>query len=148
MEVIPAIDLLGRKAVRLTQGDYSRVTDYGRPIELAARFAAAGATWIHAVDLAGARAGRIRPVVISAIVEASSPARVQASGGVRSADDAETLLRAGASRVVVGTAAWTMLEELVAALGERLVVALRVRDGGPRTPGRARARRGGGDAPH
>jgi phosphoribosylformimino-5-aminoimidazole carboxamide ribotide isomerase len=135
VQVIPAIDLLGREAVRLEQGDYARVTEYGEPTELAARFAAAGARWIHVVDLDGARAGLIRPVVVSALVHASSPASVQASGGVRSVGDAEALVRAGASRVVVGTAAWTLLEELVAALGERLVVALDVRDGVVHTSG-------------
>jgi phosphoribosylformimino-5-aminoimidazole carboxamide ribotide isomerase len=135
VQVIPAIDLLGREAVRLEQGDYARVTEYGKPTELAARFAAAGARWIHVVDLDGARAGLIRPVVVAALVHASSPASIQASGGVRSVADAEALVRAGASRVVVGTAAWTLLDELVAALGERLVVALDVRDGVVRTSG-------------
>jgi phosphoribosylformimino-5-aminoimidazole carboxamide ribotide isomerase len=135
MEVIPAIDLLGREAVRLEQGDYARVSQYGAPTELATRFAAAGARWIHIVDLDGARAGLIRPVVVEALVHASSPASVQASGGVRSVADAEALLRAGASRVVVGTAAWTLLDELVAALGDKLVVALDVREGVVRTQG-------------
>jgi phosphoribosylformimino-5-aminoimidazole carboxamide ribotide isomerase len=135
MEVIPAIDLLGREAVRLEQGDYARVAQYGPPTELAARFAGAGARWIHVVDLDGARAGLIRPVVVEALVHASAPASVQASGGVRSVADAEALLRAGASRVVVGTAAWTLLDELVASLGDRLVVALDVRDGVVRTQG-------------
>ncbi len=135
MQVIPAIDLLGREAVRLEQGDYARVTEYGEPTKLAARLAAAGARWIHVVDLDGARAGLIRPVVVAALVHASAPASVQASGGVRSVEDAEALVRAGASRVVVGTAAWTLLDELVAALGERLVVALDVRAGVVRTSG-------------
>ena len=58
MEVIPAIDLLGEGAVRLRQGDYDHVTAYGEPEALAARYAAAGARWIHVVDLDGARAGR------------------------------------------------------------------------------------------
>jgi phosphoribosylformimino-5-aminoimidazole carboxamide ribotide isomerase len=129
LEVIPAIDLLGRQAVRLEQGDYESVTDYGRPTELAARFAAEGARRIHVVDLDGARAGMIRPVVIAALVEVSAPALVQASGGVRSPADAQTLVRAGADRVVVGTAAWTALEAFVDALSDRLVVALDVRDG-------------------
>jgi phosphoribosylformimino-5-aminoimidazole carboxamide ribotide isomerase len=135
MEVIPAIDLLGREAVRLEQGDYARVSQYGEPAALATKFAAGGARWIHVVDLDGARAGLIRPVVVSALVHASQPASVQASGGIRSVGDAETLVRAGASRVVVGTAAWTLLDELVASLGERLVVALDVRDGVVRTRG-------------
>ena len=135
MEVIPAIDLLGREAVRLEQGDYARVSQYGEPAALATRFAAGGARWIHVVDLDGARAGLIRPVVVAAIAHASAPASVQASGGIRSVADAETLVRAGASRVVVGTAAWTLLDELVSSLGERLVVAVDVRDGLVRTRG-------------
>lgn len=135
MEVIPAIDLLGREAVRLEQGDYARVSQYGEPAALATRFAAGGARWIHVVDLDGARAGLIRPVVVSALVHAALPASVQASGGIRSVADAETLVRAGASRVVVGTAAWTLLDELVSSLGERLVVAVDVRDGLVRTRG-------------
>ena len=135
MEVIPAIDLLGREAVRLEQGDFARISQYGEPDALARRFAAEGARWIHVVDLDGAQAGLIRPVVVSALAHASQPASVQASGGIRSVADAETLLRAGASRVVVGTAAWTLLDELVASLGDRLIVALDVRDGVVRTRG-------------
>src|SRR4051794_20354308 len=99
MEVIPAIDLLGRGVVRLERGDYDRVTEFGRPTELAKRFAGEGARWIHVVDLDGARAGVIRPVVIEALVHASAPALVQASGGIRSIPDAEAILRTGAARV-------------------------------------------------
>ena len=135
MEVIPAIDLLGESAVRLEQGDYERSTQYGEPVELARKFAADGARRLHLVDLDGARAGRIRPEIVAAIARAASPVPVQASGGIRSVADAEALIGAGAERVVVGTAAWTLLDELVAALGERLVVALDVRDGVVRTRG-------------
>ncbi len=129
MEVIPAIDLLGTRAVRLEQGDYERATQYGEPSELARGFAAAGATRLHVVDLDGARAGRIRPDVVAGLVAAATTVPVQASGGVRSVADAEALLQAGADRVVVGTAAWALLDELVAALGKRLVIAIDVRDG-------------------
>jgi phosphoribosylformimino-5-aminoimidazole carboxamide ribotide isomerase len=136
MEVLPAIDLLGDDAVRLHQGDYGRVTGFGAPAELAARFAAEGARWLHVVDLDGARTGRVRPEVVRAIVAAAGPAAVQASGGVRSVDDARALLDAGAARVVVGTAAFGgTLEELVGALGARLIVALDVREDVVRTAG-------------
>src|SRR5580765_5955945 len=108
MEVIPAIDLLGEGAVRLRQGDYDHVTAYGEPEALAARYAAAGSRWIHVVDLDGARAGAIRPDVVTSLVRAALPAQVQASGGVRPVADAAVPLRAGASRVVVGTAAWSL----------------------------------------
>ncbi len=130
MEVLPAIDLLGEEAVRLHQGDYGWVTGYGSPTEVAARFAAAGARWIHVVDLDGARRGRLRPELVRAVVEAAAPARVQASGGVRKVADALALLGAGAARVVVGTAAFSGdLDSFVDALGDRLVVAVDVRDG-------------------
>ncbi len=136
MEVLPAIDLLGNEAVRLHQGDYGRVTGHGAPTQLAERFAAAGARWIHVVDLDGARRGRLRPELIRELVAAAAPAHVQASGGVRKVADALALLGAGAARVVVGTAAFSgNLSSFVEALGERLVVAIDVRDGVVRTAG-------------
>ena len=129
--VIPAVDLLGDDAVRLEQGDFGRVAARARPLKLIRRFAEAGARWIHLVDLDGARSGRIRPDLVRSLVDAAAPAEVQASGGVRSPADAVRLLEAGAARVVVGTAALAgaaELESFVAALGERLVVAIDVRD--------------------
>src|SRR4051794_33159136 len=105
--VIPAVDLLGDEAVRLERGDYARVTlREADPEALVARFAAAGAELVHVVDLDGARSGRLRPELISRLVAAAGAARVQASGGIRSVDDARTLLDAGAARVIVGTAAF------------------------------------------
>ena len=135
MDVIPAIDLLGERAVRLTQGDYDRAKQYGEPVELVRTFAAGGATRLHVVDLDGARAGRIRPDVVAALVDAAAPVPVQASGGVRSVADAEALIGAGADRVVVGTSAWTLLHDLVVSLGESLVIAVDARDGVVRTRG-------------
>lgn len=126
-QVIPAVDLLGDDAVRLEQGDYARVAGRARPVELVRRFVEAGAPLIHVVDLDGARTGRIRPGLISRIAEAAAPAKVQASGGIRSVADAELLLAAGALRVVAGTAALAAPEAFAAALGERLVVAIDVR---------------------
>ena len=129
--VIPAVDLLGDDAVRLEQGDFGRVAARARPLKLIRRFAEAGARLIHLVDLDGARSGRIRSDLVRSLVDAAAPAEVQASGGVRSPADAVRLLEAGAARVVVGTAALAgaaELESFVAALGERLVVAIDVRD--------------------
>jgi phosphoribosylformimino-5-aminoimidazole carboxamide ribotide isomerase len=131
-QVLPAVDLLGDEAVRLEQGDFGRVAARARPEELVRRFAAAGARVIHVVDLDGARRGRIRTDVVGRLVEAARPAKVQASGGIRSPADAERLLTAGATRVVVGTAALAQvgaLEQFVAELGDRLVVAIDVRGG-------------------
>jgi phosphoribosylformimino-5-aminoimidazole carboxamide ribotide isomerase len=132
-QVIPAVDLLGDEAVRLEQGDYERVTlREADPAALVARFAAAGASLVHVVDLDGARSGRLRPELVGRLVEAARPARVQASGGIRSVDDARALLAAGAARVIVGTAAFAAegaLERFAAALGEALVVAIDSRGG-------------------
>jgi phosphoribosylformimino-5-aminoimidazole carboxamide ribotide isomerase len=132
MDVIPAVDVLGTEAVRLHRGDYDRVSlRRPDPADLARRFAAAGAGRIHLVDLDGARSGRVRPELVVRIAEAASPASLQASGGIRDVADAEALLAAGADRVVVGTAAFEGdgVERFAAALGERLVVAIDVRDG-------------------
>jgi phosphoribosylformimino-5-aminoimidazole carboxamide ribotide isomerase len=135
IEVIPAVDVLGAGAVRLHQGAYDDVVERaGDPVELARAFAAAGARRIHLVDLDGARAGRVRPDLVRGVTAAVSPASLQASGGIRSLDDARSLLAAGADRVVVGTAAFPD-PSAWAELGERLVVALDVRDGQLRTAG-------------
>ena len=130
---IPAVDLLGEEAVRLRQGDYEQVTNRrADPLALVASYRDAGAELIHLVDLDGARAGEIRADLIHRAAVAAAPARVQASGGIRSPADAERLLEAGAARVVVGTAAFAddgALERFANALGDRLVVAIDVRDG-------------------
>jgi phosphoribosylformimino-5-aminoimidazole carboxamide ribotide isomerase len=135
IEVIPAVDVLGQGAVRLLQGAYDDVVERaGDPVELARAFAAAGAARIHLVDLDGARSGRVRPELVSSVAAAVDPAELQASGGIRSLADARALLAAGAGRVVVGTAAFPDPAPW-AELGERLVVALDVRDGQVRTAG-------------
>ncbi|HET7046165.1 MAG TPA: 1-(5-phosphoribosyl)-5-[(5-phosphoribosylamino)methylideneamino] imidazole-4-carboxamide isomerase [Gaiellaceae bacterium] len=131
--VIPAVDLLGDEAVRLERGDYERVAlREADPEALVRRFVTAGAELVHVVDLDGARSGRLRPELIRRLVAAAAPARVQASGGIRSVEDARTLLAAGAARVVVGTAAFAERESLARfaeSLGEALVVAVDVRGG-------------------
>jgi phosphoribosylformimino-5-aminoimidazole carboxamide ribotide isomerase len=132
-QVIPAVDLLGDDAVRLEQGDYARVTlRESDPAALVRRFAEAGAALVHVVDLDGALSGRLRPDLITALVEAAAPAHVQASGGIRSVADAQSLLAAGAQRVIVGTAAFAedgALGRFASALGGALVVAIDCRDG-------------------
>jgi phosphoribosylformimino-5-aminoimidazole carboxamide ribotide isomerase len=132
-EVIPAVDVLGEGAVRLERGVYEQVVAReADPVALVERFVEAGARLVHVVDLDGARSGRIRPELVRQLAEAAAPARVQASGGVRSPADAERLLEAGASRVVIGTAAFAepgALESYAAALDSRLIVAVDVRAG-------------------
>jgi phosphoribosylformimino-5-aminoimidazole carboxamide ribotide isomerase len=136
IDVIPAVDVLGEEAVRLHRGAYDDVVaEAGDPVALAEALAAAGARRVHLVDLDGARAGRVRPELVRAVAAAVAPARLQASGGIRTLADAEALIEAGADRVVVGTVAFPDPVPWVAALGDRLVVALDVRDGLVRTSG-------------
>ena len=134
IEVIPAVDVLGGEAVRLHQGNYDAVVERADdPAALARRWAAAGAGRIHLVDLDGARSGRVRPDLVRAVA-AAARLPVQASGGIRTLEDARALLDAGADRVIVGTAAWpdpTPWFEL----GEALVLALDVHDGQVRAAG-------------
>lgn len=134
--VIPAVDVLGEEAVRLGRGDYDDVVERADdPVALAARWARDGAERVHLVDLDGARAGAVRPALVARVAAAVAPALLQASGGIRGLDDARALLAAGADRVIVGTAAWPDPAPWVEALGERLLVALDVRDGEVRAAG-------------
>jgi phosphoribosylformimino-5-aminoimidazole carboxamide ribotide isomerase len=135
IEVIPAVDVLGVEAVRLHQGDYDAVVERADdPVRLARRWEEAGARRIHLVDLDGARSGHGRPELVRAVASAVA-IPVQASGGIRSLDDARALLDAGADRVIVGTAAWPDPAPWAEALGPALVVALDVRDGTVRSSG-------------
>jgi len=107
LEIIPAIDLLAGRCVRLAQGDYDRVSVYGDdPAAMAASFAAAGAARIHVVDLDGARAGRPHNrEAVRAIVAAVKDVPVQLGGGMRSQDAVEDALALGVERAILGTAA-------------------------------------------
>lgn len=131
--LIPAVDVFGAEAVRLHQGSFADVVARaGDPEALVAAYARARPPLVHVVDLDGARSGAIRPQLVSRLAAAAAPVPVQASGGIRSLADAQTLLRAGAARVVVGTAALAgarALDELAAALGKRLAVAVDARGG-------------------
>ncbi len=159
--VLPAIDLRGGHVVRLRQGDFAREAVYGDdPVGVACGFAAAGARWIHVVDLDGARAGerrqaavvaRIVPALESRVQDGANgreTPRVQVAGGIRTAAAVADALAGGASRVVLGTAALADPEFAAAAVrrhgSRRIAVALDVRDdhavgdgwveGGPAVP--------------
>ena len=132
MQIIPALDLLGDNAVRLEQGDYDRVL-FRQPIEeFMGRIVATSPELIHVVDLQGARDGALRLDIVTRCLNAAQGIPLQVSGGIRSIDAAKAAIETGASRVIVGTAAWAEPDSLKAfadALGEQLVVALDVRDG-------------------
>jgi phosphoribosylformimino-5-aminoimidazole carboxamide ribotide isomerase len=118
MDLYPAIDIRDGSAVRLTRGDFARQQGYGDPVELALRFAAGGAPWLHVVDLDAARTGD--PVNRSTVLAISRAVDipVEAGGGVRSEADVVELLEGGVARVVLGTAASDRPEQ-VALLAHR-----------------------------
>ena len=105
MYLLPAIDILGGKAVRLAKGDYAQVTVYNDdPVEQAKVFEDAGAEWIHMVDLDGARTGEPANIGIVERILAQTSLNVEIGGGIRTLDVCERLVQAGANRLVLGTA--------------------------------------------
>lgn len=126
VDLYPAIDLRGGKVVRLTKGDYATETVYGDdPVAVARSFAAAGAPWVHVVDLDAARSGDpVNRAVVAQIAAAiDGQASLQNGGGVRTLDDAKALVDAGVSRVVMGSAA-VRDPDLVARASEIVPVAV------------------------
>ena len=132
MELFPAIDLYGGKAVRLVHGDYAQMTVFSdNPLSVAQDFIACGAKNIHIVDLEGAKDGTTPNLdLIGRIAACGLFAEV--GGGIRSEEIAQRYLDAGVSRVILGTAAVTdpaLLERLVARFGEKIAVSVDLRDG-------------------
>ncbi len=133
MIILPAIDLLGRKAVRLLKGDYNQVTVYSdSPLEVAEKFKSLGATHIHMVDLDGAKYGTAPNMDIVAEVAEKTGLFIEIGGGIRSMETVKKYIDAGISRVILGTAAICdedFLKEAVKAYGEKIAVGADVKDG-------------------
>jgi len=106
MIIYPAIDLRGGRVVRLTEGKFDQEKTYGDdPLAVAREFAAAGATWLHVVDLDGARDPAKRQTALVQQLARESGLRVQTGGGIRDGAQVAGLLEAGAQRVIVGSLA-------------------------------------------
>ncbi|WP_318513777.1 1-(5-phosphoribosyl)-5-[(5-phosphoribosylamino)methylideneamino]imidazole-4-carboxamide isomerase [Photobacterium leiognathi] len=104
--IIPALDLIEGQVVRLFQGDYGQVTEYKvDPAEQFNLYHQAGASWLHLVDLTGAKDTQARQLSLIEKLLKSTPANVQIGGGVRTEQDVADLLNAGAKRVVIGSTA-------------------------------------------
>lgn len=133
MIILPAIDLLGRKAVRLLKGDYNQVTVYSdSPLEVAEKFKSLGATHIHMVDLDGAKYGTAPNMDIVAEVAEKTGLFIEIGGGIRNMETVKKYIDAGISRVILGTAAICdedFLKEAVKAYGEKIAVGADVKDG-------------------
>lgn len=139
MQIIPAVDTLGDDAVRLERGDYEKVL-FRQPLDqyIERVVAATSPSLLHVVDLQGARDGAFRTEVLQLAQRVAPATALQVSGGIRTTDEARRILDAGASRVIMGTAAFASedaLFGLVASLGSALVVAMDVKDGNIATRG-------------
>ncbi len=133
MIVYPAIDIYQGKAVRMTRGDFSTVEQVApSPLEAAKRLVNEGAEWLHVVDIDGARTGK--PANLEAIRQIANrfTVRIQAGGGIRDFDTAEAFAEAGASRIVVGTAAVEdpeLIGRLVDRFADGMAVSVDARNG-------------------
>lgn len=105
MKLYPAIDLLNKRCVRLYKGEYSKVTDYGDPVEMAKKWKAMGASFLHLVDLDGAKEGRSCNLdVVEAIIK-EAKIDVELGGGIRNLEKIEEILNLGVKRVILGSIA-------------------------------------------
>lgn len=134
MLILPAIDIMGGKCVRLSLGKFDDVTTYGDPAEQCAAFADQGAEWIHVVDLDGAREGKPMQHNLLRQLTRNSKAKIQFGGGVRQFAHVQALIDAGVSRVVIGSVAAqrpSEVREWLTSFGrERICCALDVRPSG------------------
>ncbi|WP_345752836.1 bifunctional 1-(5-phosphoribosyl)-5-((5-phosphoribosylamino)methylideneamino)imidazole-4-carboxamide isomerase/phosphoribosylanthranilate isomerase PriA [Microbacterium rhizophilus] len=128
--LLPAVDVQGGKAVRLTQGAAGSETDYGDPIEAAENWAKQGAQWIHLVDLDAAFGRGSNAGVLRKVIKHMRGISVELSGGIRDDASLEAALESGAQRINLGTAAlenpeWTA--SVIGRYGEAIAVGLDVR---------------------
>ncbi len=133
IEIIPAIDIIDGRCVRLTKGDYQTKKEYGDPVELAVELASTGIRRLHIVDLDGAKAGRVVNIDVLRRITELTKLQVDFGGGLRSDADMEQVFAAGAAMVTVGSVAVTDMGRYLTWLrrygAERLMLGADVRDG-------------------
>ena len=143
MNIYPAIDIMGGRAVRLRQGRREDVSEYGTPLEMAKRWAGAGADWLHIVDLDGAFDGQRRNTdAIRDIRHELAEIRIQTGGGIRDMQTVVQLFSQGADRIVLGTAAVqdpSFLSQAVGRFPGQIAVGIDARDGIVRLDGWTRS---------
>ena len=132
MDVLPAIDLIDGKCVRLVQGEYHRQITYkDDPVEQACEFKAAGSNWLHIVDLDGAKIGKpVNTASIKAIIDSGVGLKIEVGGGIRSEEAIKELLGIGVERVIIGTRAvneFGWFSEMAEKFPNRLVLGLDAR---------------------
>lgn len=139
MIILPAIDLMGGKAVRLIKGDYSKQTVYNEdPVAQAREFEDAGAMYLHVVDLDGAKSGAEENAEVIGKIVSNTSLKVEVGGGIRSMETIDRYLTLGVERVILGTKAIEDPEFLKAAIeryGDHIAVGVDVLEGEVRTRG-------------
>ncbi len=133
MIIFPAIDIKDGQCVRLYQGDYSQVTTYAAdPVEVAQRWQAAGASWLHIVDLDAAAQGQPVNLTLIAHIRAAISLHIELGGGMRSLPHIQQMLDIGIDRVILGTVALTnrdLLQDALSRWSHQIVVGLDARNG-------------------
>ena len=133
MKLFPAIDLRGGKVVRLTQGDYDRMTVYGEdPCAQARQFVEAGARYLHVVDLDGAKDGTLSNYRSIAALAEQGGLYIEVGGGIRTEERIEKYLSLGVDRCILGSVAVTDFEftaRMLQRYGDRLAVGVDAKDG-------------------
>jgi len=133
MIILPAIDIKDGHCVRLYQGDYAQVTTYDTdPVQVALRWQEAGASWLHVVDLDGAKQGMPVNVDIIGRIRTATDLHIEVGGGMRSLAHIEQILAQGVERVILGTIALTdraLLQEALERWREQIVVGIDARAG-------------------
>ena len=133
MNIYPAIDLYDKKAVRLFKGDYNQMTVYSNnPLEVAKKFKELGATYIHLVDLEGAKDGTTPNIEVVKAIKKETGLFCEIGGGIRSLETIEAYINAGLDRVILGTIAVeneTFLKDAIVRFGDKIAVGVDIKDG-------------------
>lgn len=133
MNIFPAIDIIGGKAVRLLKGDYAQMTVYSdNPLEIAEDFEKAGAEYIHLVDLEGAKSGETPNIETVEKIVKNTKLFTEIGGGIRNMETVEKYISIGIDRVILGTAAVNdeaFLKEAVGKYSEKIAVGVDIKDG-------------------
>lgn len=133
MKIIPAIDILDNKLVRLKKGNYNSAKVYSDdPFRLASTFSDFGFEWLHIVDLSGARSGKLFITELINKIKKETKLKIQFGGGIRNLDDANKLIDVGVDRLIIGSISITNkseFEKIISAIGaENIIAAIDVKD--------------------
>lgn len=139
MDILPAIDLIGGKCVRLVQGEYhKKITYKDNPVEQAQEFYDAGAEWLHIVDLDGAKLGKPMNAEVVAKIAQQVPMKIELGGGIRNEEAIAAMLEAGVTRLILGSSAIKQFDwfcEMARKYPQRLVLGLDARGANLATEG-------------